>query len=222
MAIAVQTPAHLSSIGLLKSDDPTFESEINFLMKSALERVSFLPFGYLVDQYRWALFDGTIKRDEMNYKWWETREKYQGIAPPVDRSEDIVDACAKYHVPASVPYIRYFTAYVLEYQFYKQMCLDAQQFSLDPAENKPLHRCDFSLGEHSKEAGERLIKVMKAGSSRPWPETLEEMTGGRKMSANAILDYFEPLVEWLDKQIEDNNIPVGWKSTFANAFANSQ
>ena len=141
-----------------------------------IPQVMFLPFGYTIDQYRWALFDGTIPREEMNQGWWDLRNKYQGLAPPAPRSEEDFDAGSKYHVPASVPYIRYFIAYVLEFMFYKvsylylagnftswawqlffgqDLCEVSGQFEPGNPE-KPLHRCDYSAGELAPLAGDKL------------------------------------------------------------------
>jgi len=217
LALAVQTPDHLKRINLIESADSSTEYDINYLLKTALDKLAFLPFAYTVDQYRWALFNGTIDKSEMNYRWWELRERYQGIVPPVNRSEEYMDACAKYHVAANVPYIRYFVSYILQFQFYREMCLEAKQYVPESAD-KPLHRCDFSEGDFKDAAGEKLRKMMKAGRSRPWPDVLQEMTGGRKMNAGAIVEYFRPLEKWLDETIKANSIPLGWSSTFTTFF----
>eukprot|EP00092_Neocalanus_flemingeri_P032409 GFUD01035244.1.p1 GENE.GFUD01035244.1~~GFUD01035244.1.p1 ORF type:complete len:665 (+),score=203.13 GFUD01035244.1:85-2079(+) len=209
MALSVNTPDHLHRVGLLDAVSDSEEADINFLLTAAMERVVFLPFAYTIDQFRWGLFNQSIPLERMNEVWWQLREKYQGISPPVMRSEEDFDAGSKYHVAGDVSYIRYFVAHILEYQFYRQMCLDSANFvPNDPA--KPLHKCDFSQGELSLLAGQRLKNMLSAGSSLPWPDLLEEMTGDRKMSAGAILDYFAPLASWLEQQIVENDIPVGW------------
>lgn len=209
MALSVNTPRHLQQVGLLDSVSDSLEADINFLLTAAMERVVFLPFAYTIDQFRWGLFNKSIPIERMNEVWWELREHYQGIKAPVARSEMDFDAGAKYHVAGDVGYIRYFVAHILEYQFYRQMCLDSGNFVPgDPT--KPLHKCDFSQGPDSEAAGQRLQKLLATGASKPWPEILEEMTGDKKMSAGAILDYFAPLASWLEEQIEENEIPVGW------------
>jgi len=209
LALAVSTPTHLEKLKLLKSAADSEKAELNFLLTAALERFAFLPFAYTIDQYRWGLFNKSIPVNKMNEGWWKLRKRYQGIAPPIQRTEDDFDAGAKSHVAFGIRYIRYFVARILQYQFYKQMCLDSGNYDQkDPA--KPLHKCDFSQGHLSTLAGKRLKKLLAAGSSRPWPDLLEEMTGSRKMSAKAILEYFDPLDKWLQQQIEENDIPVGW------------
>ena len=217
MALAVETPSHLKAIGLLKDDHKSFEADINHLFKSALQKIVFLPFAYTVDQYRWALFNGTINPNDMNFKWWELRERFQGIVPPVHRSEEDMDACAKMHVASDVPYIRYFVSHILEFEFYRQMCMDSGQYKPN-SKTQPLHRCDFSIGKSSKLAAKKMIDLLKAGSSKPWPDVLEKMTGNRKMDTKAIIEYFAPLEEWLDTVIKKENIPLRWTSTFQRFF----
>ena len=175
-----------------------------------------------MDQYRWALFNGTIDKDEMNLKWWELRERYQGINPPVLRSEQDFDAGSKAHVATHYPYIRYFVSFVMQFQFYRELCIDSGQY--DPNNqiiSKPLHECDFSIGKSAKVAAQRLIKTLKVGASQPWPDVLNLMTGKRKISAEAILEYFKPLEIWLDKTIQEHKIPLGWDSKFRNYFSKS-
>ena len=138
--------------------------------------------------------------------------------PPVVRSEEDFDAGAKYHVTADVPYIRYFASHILQFMFYKEMCILSQQYDPNKPSLKPLYKCDFSNGDHVQQAGEKFAQMLQAGSSRPWPDVLEDMTGSRKLSASALVEYFQPLEEWLDQQIQEQNIPVGWNSTIDDFF----
>jgi peptidyl-dipeptidase A len=189
-AIALSvTPEYLKQIGLITTV-PDASSDIGILMQRALEKVAFLPFGYLVDQYRWKVFAGEIKPGDYNKGWWELREKYQGIAPPEARSEQNFDAWAKYHVAANVPYSRYFLAAVLQFQFHRALCKEA-------GVTGPLHRASIY---GNKAAGAKLQKMLELGQSKPWPEALKALTGEDKMDATAILDYFAPLKKWLDEQ----------------------
>jgi len=191
------TPDYLVQIGLLdKAPDPG--GDLGLLMRMALEKVAFLPFGLLVDQYRWKVFSGEIPPERYNAGWWELRTKYQGIRPPVERSESDFDPGAKYHIPANTPYTRYFLAHILQFQFQRALCEIA-------GVEGPLHRCSIYGNE---QAGERLIQMLEMGSSRPWPDALEALTGQRKMDATAILDYFAPLQAWLDEQNEGRT--CGW------------
>jgi peptidyl-dipeptidase A len=196
IALAI-TPEYLHQVGLLEQI-PSADSDTPQLLKQALDRVAFLPFGYLIDQWRWKVFSGEVKPADYNKAWWDLRQKYQGVAPPVARSEADFDPGAKYHIAGNVPYTRYFLAYILEFQFYRSLCRAAGYTG-------PLHRCTF-FG--SKEAGAKFQKMLAMGQSRPWPDALEVLTGQREMDASAILEYFAPLQKWLDEQNKGQK--VGW------------
>lgn len=183
------TPEYYRKIGLM-DNVPDSRADIGLLLAKALEKVAFLPFGYVVDQWRWKVFSGEIKPADYNKAWWQLREKYQGIAPPAPRGETDFDAGAKYHVAANVPYTRYFIAEILQFQFHRALCRQAG-FS------GPLHRCSIY---DNKAVGEKLQKMLAMGQSRPWPEALKVLTGEDRMDATAMLDYFAPLKTWLDEQ----------------------
>jgi peptidyl-dipeptidase A len=191
------TPEYLVKIGLLDKA-PGSEGDIGLLMKMALDKVAFLPFGILIDQWRWGVFSGQIPPDQYNKAWWDLVLKYQGVAPPVARTENDFDPGAKYHIPANTPYMRYFLADILQFQFHRGLCKAAGY-------EGPLNRCSIY---GNKEAGSRLAKMMEMGASRPWPETLAVITGDGKLDATAILDYFAPLKKWLDEQNKDR--VCGW------------
>jgi peptidyl-dipeptidase A len=196
IALAI-TPEYLHEVGLLP-DVPKGGDDIPQLLKQALDRVAFLPFGYMIDQWRWKVFSGEITPADYNKAWWDLRLKYQGVAPPVARSEADFDPGAKYHIAGNVPYVRYFLAYILEFQFYRALCHEAGY-------SGPLYRCTF-FG--SKQAGAKFRKMMEMGQSKPWPDALEALTGERQMDAGAILEYFAPLKKWLDEQNKGQK--VGW------------
>ncbi len=196
IALAI-TPEYLKKVGLLDKVPPP-ETDIPLLLQQALDRVAFLPFGLLIDQWRWKVFSGEIKPADYNKSWWELRRKYQGVAPPVERSEADFDPGAKYHVAANVPYTRYFLAHILEFQFYRSLCHAAGQTG-------PLNRCTF-FG--SKEAGAKFNKMLEMGQSKPWPDALEAGTGERQVDGSALLEYFAPLQKWLDEQNKGQK--VGW------------
>jgi peptidyl-dipeptidase A len=192
------TPGYLQKVGLLGSP-PGNEGDLEFLMRMALDKVAFLPFGLLVDQWRWKVFSGEVPPARYNAAWWELRRKYQGVEAPVPRTEQDFDPGAKYHVPANVPYMRYFLAHILQFQFHRAACREA-------GFTGPLHQCSIYA---SKEAGARLDRMLAMGQSRPWPEALYAMTGERQIDATAILDYFAPLKKWLDEQNKGRTL--GWQ-----------
>ncbi len=191
------TPKYLKEIGLI-DQEPDAAGDLPFLMKKALEGVSFLPFGLLVDKWRWGVFNGEIPADKYNQAWWELRKKYQGVSAPIDRTENDFDPGAKYHVPGNTPYSRYFLARILQFQFHRELCKIA-------GNEGPLHRCSIY---GNKEAGAKLNAMLEMGSSKPWQDALEAMTGQREMDATAIIDYFAPLKTWLDEQNQSRQ--CGW------------
>ncbi|XP_038634663.1 angiotensin-converting enzyme [Scyliorhinus canicula] len=200
MALSVSTPEHLAKIGLLENAMGDNETDINYLLKMALEKIAFLPFGYLIDQWRWGVFSGRTSPKNYNYEWWYLRTKYQGICPPLPRDETNFDPGAKYHIPAVTPYIRYFVSFILQFQFHKALCNASQH-------QGPLHKCDIY---QSLPAGDILRKALSAGSSKAWQVILEEITGSGKMDAAALLEYFKPITDWLKEQNRKNNEELGW------------
>jgi peptidyl-dipeptidase A len=192
------TPEYLVKIGFLTTA-PDASRDLGLLMTRALEKVAFLPFGLLIDQWRWKVFSGEVTPANYNAAWWDLRFKYQGIAPPAARGEEFFDPAAKYHVPDNTPYTRYFLADILQFQFHRALSKAAGC-------QLPLHRCSIY---ESKDAGERLNATLVMGQSRPWPEALDTLAGAKQMDASAILDYFAPLSTWLDEQLAGR--PVGWQ-----------
>ncbi|MAP69528.1 MAG: peptidyl-dipeptidase [Erythrobacteraceae bacterium] len=185
------TPEYLVQIDMLQPNQvPGTDKDIGLLLRQAMDKVAFLPFGLMVDRYRWGLFDGSIPAGELNKGWNDLRLEYQGIVPPVERDETKFDAGAKYHVPGNVPYTRYFLARILQFQFFKAACDQAGW-------DGPLHRCSFYGNE---EVGKNLNAMLEMGASKPWPDALEAFTGERQMSGEAMVEYFAPLKAWLDEQ----------------------
>lgn len=198
------TPEYLKEVGLLQNVPPD-SADTGYLLQMALEKIAFLPFGLVIDQWRWKVFSGEISPENYNKAWWELRAKYQGIAPPTERSEADFDPGAKYHVASNTPYMRYFLARILQFQFHRALC-QAAGFQ------GPLHRCSIYK---NKAAGERLNKMLSMGKSHPWPEALEAISGQSNMDATAILDYFAPLKKWLDQQIQGEKL--GWQGLAAGS-----
>jgi peptidyl-dipeptidase A len=193
------TPEYLKQIGLIDTVPPA-SSDTDYLLQKALEKVAFLPFGLVIDKWRWEVFSGQVKPDDYNKAWWDLRLKYQGVAPPVARSEADFDPGAKYHVPANIPYARYFLAAIYQFQFHRALCKTA-------GVTGPLNRCSIYA---NKAAGDKVNQMLSLGQSKPWPDALEVLTGQKEMDATALADYFAPLKTWLDEQNKKNNYPVGW------------
>jgi len=183
------TPDYLRQIDLLdRVPDPS--ADLGLLMRSALDKVAFLPFGLLVDRWRWQVFDGTLTPETYNQGWWDLRREYQGVRPPVERTADHFDPGGKFHIPNHVEYTRYFIAGILQFQLHQAAC---EMVGWDG----PLHRCSIDGNE---EVGERFAAMLELGASRPWPEALEAFTGSREMTGSAVVEYYAPLIEWLEEQ----------------------
>ncbi|MFL5362345.1 MAG: M2 family metallopeptidase, partial [Myxococcales bacterium] len=190
-AIALSvTPGYLRKLRLIAQEPRDEHGLVDVQLKEALDKVAFLPFGLLIDRWRWEVFSGKVTPDRYDSAWWELRRRYQGVAPPVERSEADFDPGAKYHVPANVPYSRYFLARILQFQFHRALCKAA-------GFQGPLHACSI---HNSVQAGEPFWKMLSLGASRPWQDALETLTGQRQMDAGAMLEYFAPLAKWLSEQ----------------------
>jgi peptidyl-dipeptidase A len=192
------TPEYLKEKGLLDKVVKNDKATINQQMRTALGKISFLPFGLLVDKWRWDVFAGQVGPDQYNQHWWDLKKRYQGVAPPMPRAATDFDPGAKYHVAANVPYMRYFLAAVLQFQFHKALCAKAGY-------KGPLHECSIY---GNKEAGAAFMKMLSLGASRRWQDALAVLTGGREMDASPILEYFAPLQGWLEQQNKDQQ--CGW------------
>lgn len=191
------TPKYMKEIGLI-DQIPDASNDIGMLLKLALDKIAFVPFGLLVDKWRWGVFSGAIPPEQYNDYWWQLREQYQGVMPPVARDDTAFDPGAKYHIPGNTPYSRYFLAHLLQFQFHRELCKIA-------GDDGPVHRCSIY---NNKEAGAALNNMLEMGQSRPWQEALETLTGSPQMDASAIMDYFAPLKDWLDEQNKDRQ--CGW------------
>ncbi|MFV8783273.1 M2 family metallopeptidase [Microbulbifer sp. SA54] len=191
------TPKYLKQIGLM-DEIPGEDKDLGYLMQQALDKIAFLPFGLLVDKWRWQVFNGEVQPGDYNKAWWKLREEYQGIQAPVQRSEANFDPGAKYHIPGNTPYARYFLARIQQFQFHRALCEAA-------GETGPLHRCSIFKNDA---AGKKLRNMLAMGASKPWPDAMEALTGQRELDAAAIVDYFQPLMAYLQEQNKDRQ--CGW------------
>ncbi|RME67711.1 MAG: peptidase M2 family protein, partial [Alphaproteobacteria bacterium] len=193
------TPEYLVRIGLLDADKlPGANADLGLLMARALDKIAFLPFGLLVDKWRWQVFSGAVPPARYNDAWWELRRRYQGVTAPVPRAEQAFDPGAKFHIPGNTPYMRYFLAHILQFQFHEAACRQAGW-------QGPLHRCSIY---GNRDVGARFKAMLEMGASRPWPEALAAFTGARAIDAHAIGAYFAPLMAWLVEQNKGRQ--CGW------------
>lgn len=220
LSLAVGTATYFQRLGLIgeEVDVGDKETNINILFDMALERVAFLPFGYLVDKFRWDVFSGKTSVEDMNCHWWKLRHEIQGLKPPSLRNNEQFDAGAKYHVAGDVGYVRYFTAFIYEFQFYRALCLASGKYEAGNPE-KPLHQCNFY---GSTEAGDKMREMLKLGASKPWKEAMKVMTGEPGMSTMALREYFEPLERWLKEENRKDGVEIGWGETRVDDLCSSK
>jgi peptidyl-dipeptidase A len=197
LALSV-TPQYLKNAGLLASAPENPKATINQQMKMALDKVAFLPFGLLIDKWRWDVFSGKVPKDKYNEAWWALRTKYQGVSAPAERSKEDFDPGAKFHVPGSTPYVRYFLARIYQFQFHRALCKAS-------GHKGPLYTCSIY---GNKDAGKKLGAMLAMGASRPWPEAMAAVSGETKGDASALLEYFAPLRDYLKEQTK--SLKCGW------------
>ncbi|MBD63071.1 MAG: peptidyl-dipeptidase [Gammaproteobacteria bacterium] len=197
------TPDYYQKIGLVTEEEANQAKAdpISLLMQQALDGVVSVPWTLMLDKWRSKVFSSEIIREELNDSWWELREFYQGISPPRGRDEDAFDPGAKYHIPGNTPYTRYYLAKILQYQFHESLC---NQIGF----NGPLHECSIYDNEI---AGQKLRDMLALGQSKEWQTALEALTGTRELSGKSMLNYYQPLKDWLDIQNEGRT--CGWEKS---------
>ncbi|XP_048526503.1 angiotensin-converting enzyme isoform X2 [Dendroctonus ponderosae] len=206
IGLSVGTPKHLQALGLVPVSVEDTAVDINYLYQMALDKIAFLPFAFVMDKWRYDVFNSKVGKEEYNCHWHILREQYQGIKPPVLRSEINFDPGSKYHIPANIPYLRYFVSTLLQFQIYRALCQAAGQYV--PGDyTKPLHKCDIY---RSKEAGNILRQLMEKGSSQSWRDVLFQATGDSRLDGSALREYFRPLEDWLRNENLRTGEFVGW------------
>ncbi|XP_053603621.1 angiotensin-converting enzyme-like isoform X1 [Plodia interpunctella] len=209
IALSVSSPKHLRRVGLINGDTEDEQTEINQLYKMGIDKIVFLPFAYTLDLFRYGVFRGTTTPEDYNCHFWRLREELQGVEPPVNRTEEDFDAAAKYHVSANVEYARYYVSFIIQFQFHRALCSHAGEYI--PGDiTKKLVDCDIY---QSIAAGNALSNMLKMGSSKPWPDAMEALTGQREMKADGLLEYFRPLHDWLTAENQRTGEYIGWESS---------
>lgn len=207
IALSVSSPKHLRRVGLSTGDAEDEQTEINQLYKMGIDKIVFLPFAYTLDMFRYGVFRGTTPPEDYNCHFWKLREMLQGVEPPINRTEEDFDAAAKYHVSANVEYARYYVSFIIQFQFHRALCQHAGEYTKDDP-NKKLVDCDIY---QSVAAGNALGNMLKMGSSKPWPDAMEALTGQREMKADGLLEYFKPLQDWLTQENQRTGEYIGWE-----------
>ncbi|XP_060767555.1 angiotensin-converting enzyme 2 isoform X1 [Neoarius graeffei] len=201
MSLSAATPSHLQSLGLLPADfiEDT-ETDINFLLKQALTIVATLPFTYMLEEWRWQVFQGTIPKEQWMRRWWEMKRELVGVVEPLPRDETYCDPPALFHVSGDYSFIRYFTRTIYQFQFQDALCQEA-------GHSGPLYKCDIT---NSTNAGNKLRHMLELGRSKSWTQALEDISGHTRMDSRPLLDYFNKLYNWLQVENQKHNRQPGW------------
>lgn len=188
MGLAAMQKPYLAGRGLIDSNAET--DEVQALLKEALNSVVFMFFSSgTMSHFEKALYVDSLSPDQFNTRWWELAKQYQGIVPPSERGENYCDAATKTHInddPAQ--YYDYALSYVILYQLHNHIAKNI--LKQDP-------RATNYYGK--KEIGDFMKNIMYPGASKDWRTVLKESTG-EELNAKAMLEYFDPLVNWLKEQ----------------------
>ncbi|CAL8102816.1 unnamed protein product [Orchesella dallaii] len=208
IAFSVKSPSHLEKRGLLKNFTDDEPNRVNNLMLHALSFVTDLPWMMALEQWRWDVWTGQVTPRDYNCHWWKLRQHFQGVKPSTSRKPTDFDPATKFHIPNDKQYINYFVARILTYQFHEALCITAKKY--DPEDpSKPLYNCNIY---GSKEAGKQFSDMLRIGSSVPWQDALEIVTGTRDLDAEPLLNYYKPLYDWLIKENRKHDENIGWKN----------
>jgi peptidyl-dipeptidase A len=190
------TPEYLARIGLIDTVPPAAD-DIGLLLQQALDKVAFLPFGVLIDQWRWRVFSGEVTPANYNAAWWEMRTRYQGVAPPVERTEQHFD-------PAPSTTCR---RAIRTRATSSRTCCSSSSTARCA---KPPGRRPAPPLLHLRQPGSRRAPAEDAGDGRQPPVARRDGGADRppRMDAQALLDYFAPLKVWLDEQNKGERL--GW------------
>ncbi len=188
MGLASLQRSFLVNQGLAPEDAEV--DQVAQLLQEALNYVVFIPFSAgAMTRFEHALYVEDLSPDRFNAKWWELVRLYQGVAPPAPRGEFYADALTKTHINNDPgQYYDYALSNALLFQLHNHIAQNI--LGQDP------HDTDYW---GSEEVGKFLYELMAPGASRPWREVLQETTG-QQLNAQAMIEYFQPLYEWLVQQ----------------------
>jgi peptidyl-dipeptidase A len=190
MGLASMQRSFLVGRGLVPPDAEV--DLIGKLLRDALNYIVFTQWSAgVMTQFEYELYANDLSPDEFNAMWWDLKLKYQGIVPPTPRGEEWADALTKTHINDDAgQYYDYALSYALLFQLHDHIARNILE--QDPYDS------DYW---GSAEVGDFLSDLMSPGASRPWREVIQETTG-RELDAQPIVDYFQPLYEWLVEQNE--------------------
>jgi peptidyl-dipeptidase A len=178
----------LANRGLISGTQQT--DQMQQLLKEALNYVVFMPWSAgVMTRFEHDLYVNNLPPDRWNARWWELTRQYQGIAPPATRGEQFADALTKTHINDDPgQYYDYALSFAILFQLHNHIARTI--LGQDPRDT------DY-FG--NRNVGQFLHALMAPGASRPWREVLRETTG-QELDAQAMVEYFAPLYDWLREQ----------------------
>jgi peptidyl-dipeptidase A len=194
---AGQVP-YLKQQGILPADYKT--DPIAFLLNDALANAVPFIFWSSGTMTHWEadVYSKGLNPEEWNARWWRYVGEFQGVEPPVQRGEEFCDAATKTHINDNPAYYySYAIANVLVFQLHDHIA--TKILKQDP------RSCNYA---NNQEVGSFLKSIMEKGGTQDWRKVLREATG-EDLSTRAMVDYFKPLMSWLEQQNKGRKI--GWE-----------
>jgi len=188
LGMASMQKPFMAGLGLVDPDAET--DQIKALLKEALNTVVFIPFSAgTMTHFERDLYAGGLTKDEFNKRWWAHVRSFQGVAPPQPRGEDYCDAATKTHIiNDAAQYYDYALSYVILHQLHDHIAKNI--LDQDPRQTNYYG---------SKDVGKFLYDILKLGGSEDWRKVMRDRLG-QELSAKPMLDYFEPLLAWLQER----------------------
>ncbi|XP_043654832.1 angiotensin-converting enzyme [Drosophila teissieri] len=204
VVLSASSPAHLTGRRLAK-EVLSETALMSRLFRMAIHTILSIPLYYVHTKVMHDLLNDTVDMDTVNKHYWRLMEQHAGIEAPSDRSEGAIDFPYKFYVNIDQSFqTQKFISEILGYQFYREFC--KKSFS-----SGPLHNCDF-FG--SSVVGNDLRSMMSLGSTKPWKQVVGKiLPNNTGLSSLALLEYYQPVLDWLNKYNKDANSKIGWTAS---------
>ncbi len=188
LGMASMQKPFLAGLGLADASAKT--DNLQALLKEALDTVVFIPFSAgTMTHFEHDLYAGGLTKDQYNQRWWAHVRTFQGVAPPSERGEQYCDAATKTHINNdAAQYYDYALSYIILHQLHAHIAKNI--LKQDPRQTNYYG---------NQEVGAFLHNILKQGGTKDWRAVMRENLG-EEISAKALLDYFEPLMAWLQEQ----------------------
>uniref|UniRef100_A0A1I8NRP3 Angiotensin-converting enzyme n=1 Tax=Stomoxys calcitrans TaxID=35570 RepID=A0A1I8NRP3_STOCA len=203
--LSASTPKHLQAIGLAKNFEFSEKTLMNRLFRMGIHTILNIPQYYVHSKIVKELLNDTVDMETVNKRYWKLMEDYAGVEPPSDRDEGCIDFPYKFYLDVEQNHqTQKFVSEVVGYQFYKALCQKA-------GEQGQLYNCDFY---GNKNVGNAMKSMMALGSTKPWKEVVSKiLTDNASLSADPLVEYYTPIIDWIKTLNEQNKVKIGWKES---------